>query len=92
MSVLKGQVRNRYRPEGCMAECYIAEEAVEFCSEHFSGLDAVGIPPFEDKSYPEIVTGKNPPGGDFVEVDAKSLEQAHCYVLHNTSVVQPYIE
>ena len=48
MSILKGQVRNRYRPDGCMAECYIAEEAVEFCSEHFSGLDAVGIPPFED--------------------------------------------
>ncbi|XP_057802767.1 uncharacterized protein LOC131018047 [Salvia miltiorrhiza] len=36
MRVLKSYVRNRNRPEGCMAECYIAEEAVEFCSEYLS--------------------------------------------------------
>ena len=31
MRVLKGYVRNRTRPEGCIIECYIAKEAVEFC-------------------------------------------------------------
>ncbi|VVA40801.1 PREDICTED: transposase, partial [Prunus dulcis] len=31
MKVLKGYVQNRTRPEGCIAERYIAEEAVEFC-------------------------------------------------------------
>ncbi|CAL8136155.1 unnamed protein product [Prunus armeniaca] len=29
---------NRTRPEGCIAEWYIAEEAVEFCTEHLSDL------------------------------------------------------
>ena len=28
--VLKGYVQNRNHPEGCIAECYIAEEALEF--------------------------------------------------------------
>ncbi|CAL9018480.1 unnamed protein product, partial [Prunus brigantina] len=32
MKVLKGYVQNRTRPEGCIAERYIAEEAVEFCT------------------------------------------------------------
>ncbi|CAL8174093.1 unnamed protein product [Prunus armeniaca] len=35
MKVLKGYVQNRTRPEGCIAEWYIAEEAVEFCTEHY---------------------------------------------------------
>lgn len=28
LSGLKAYVRNRYRPEGCIAECYIVEEAL----------------------------------------------------------------
>ena len=28
----KSQVRNRCRPEGCMPECYLAEEYLTFCS------------------------------------------------------------
>ena len=30
----KSQVRNRCRPEGCMAECYLAEECLTFCSRY----------------------------------------------------------
>ncbi|RVW53301.1 hypothetical protein CK203_088512 [Vitis vinifera] len=41
---LKSYVRNHNRPEGCIAECYIAEEALEFCTEYLSGMDAIGIP------------------------------------------------
>ncbi|KAI5355029.1 hypothetical protein L3X38_007924 [Prunus dulcis] len=36
MKVLKGYVQNRTHPEGCIAERYIAEEAVEFCTQHLS--------------------------------------------------------
>ena len=32
MMVLKGYVRNRARPEGCIAESYLADECVRFCS------------------------------------------------------------
>ncbi|XP_058211648.1 uncharacterized protein LOC131323825 [Rhododendron vialii] len=34
MKVLKGYVRNRNHPEGCIAESYIPEEGVEFCSDY----------------------------------------------------------
>ena len=44
MKILKGYVRNRNRPEGCIAECYIVEEAVEYCSEYLSNMEAFGIP------------------------------------------------
>ncbi|XP_010474311.1 PREDICTED: uncharacterized protein LOC104753810 [Camelina sativa] len=33
MKVLKDFVRNPARPEGCIAECYLAEECIQFCSE-----------------------------------------------------------
>ncbi|RVW24553.1 hypothetical protein CK203_090862 [Vitis vinifera] len=44
MKVLKGYVRNRNHPEGCIVECYIAEEAIEFCTEYLSNVDAIGVP------------------------------------------------
>ena len=33
MKVLKDFVRNPARPEGCIAESYLAEECIRFCSE-----------------------------------------------------------
>ena len=44
MKVLKSYVRNHNRPERCIVECYIAEEALEFCIEYLSGRDAIVIP------------------------------------------------
>ena len=44
MKVLRGYVRNRNQPEGCIVECYIMEEAIEFCTEYLSNVDAIGIP------------------------------------------------
>ncbi|VVA37538.1 PREDICTED: transposon, partial [Prunus dulcis] len=43
MKVLKGYVQNRTRREGCIAERYIAEEAVEFCTQHLSDVSTVGV-------------------------------------------------
>ena len=31
--VLKGYVRNRFYPEGCITESYLGEEFIEFCTE-----------------------------------------------------------
>jgi len=33
MKILKGHVKNHYRPKASMIERYIAEESIEFCSE-----------------------------------------------------------
>jgi len=32
MKVLKGYIKNQYRPEARIVERYVAEEAIEFCS------------------------------------------------------------
>ncbi|GKC28122.1 putative transposase-associated domain-containing protein, partial [Tanacetum coccineum] len=45
MKVIKGHVRNRNRPEGCIAEKTITEETIEFFSEYHKTMKTVGIPP-----------------------------------------------
>ena len=52
MKILKGYVRNRSRPEGCIVECYIAEEAVEFCSEYMTGVHNIGLKDVENIDVP----------------------------------------
>ncbi|CAL2271438.1 unnamed protein product [Prunus armeniaca] len=87
MKVLKGYVQNRTRPEGCIAERYIAEEAVEFCTEHLSDVSTVGVP-----SSQKMGVSKPLSGCTVSVVDRDLLNQAHLYVLENTEEVLPYIE
>ncbi|CAL9000170.1 unnamed protein product [Prunus brigantina] len=81
---------NRTRPEGCIAERYIAEEAVEFCTEHdkhLSDVSTVGVP-----SSQKMGVSKPLSGCTVSVVDQDLLNQAHLYVLENTEEVLPYIE
>ena len=88
MKTLKGYVRNRYRPEGCIAECYIANEALEFCAEYIFNMKTIGNPP----SHKENLSMQKSIGvGKKMLVEEKLLAQAHLYVLENTEEVQPYI-
>ncbi|BBG99406.1 hypothetical protein Prudu_009088 [Prunus dulcis] len=77
----------RTRPEGCIAERYIAEEAVEFCTEHLSDVSTVGVP-----SSQKMGVSKPLSGCTVSLVDRDLLNQAHLYVLENTEEVLPYIE
>ncbi|CAL2270697.1 unnamed protein product [Prunus armeniaca] len=87
MKVLKGYVQNRTRPEGCILERYIAEEAVEFCTEHLSDVSTVGGP-----SSQKMGVSKPLSTCTVSVVDRDLLNQAHLYVLENTEEVLPYIE
>ncbi|CAL2253377.1 unnamed protein product [Prunus armeniaca] len=87
MKVLKGYVQNRTRPEGCMVERYIAEEAVEFCTEHLSEVNTVGVP-----SSQKMGVSKPLSGCTISLVDRDLLNHTHLYVLENTEEVLPYIE
>ena len=89
MKVLKGYVRNHNRPKGCIGECYIAEEAIEFCTEYLSNIEAIGIPISANINQK---VGAPIPGGQVVAVDSNLWLHAHHYVLENTTIVQPYIE
>ena len=89
MKPIKGYVRNRYRPEGCIAECYIAEEALEFCTEYLSNCNSIGLPTGCLIDF----TVERPLGGANIKVvDGPTLAQAHRCVLVNTPEIQPYIE
>ncbi|KAL5581994.1 hypothetical protein UlMin_014436 [Ulmus minor] len=85
MKILKGHVRNRHRPEGCIIECYIAEEAVEFCSEYLANVRTIGIP----RGVEERIESRS--GFKVILTNYKMLCEAHYYVLQNTTVVNPYM-
>ena len=88
MRNLKGYVRNHNRPEGCMAECYIAEEAVEFCSDYLSNVHTNGIPSSNRKT--DIT---KPVGGFQVHaITHEEWEQAHLHVLTNDDEIDAYIK
>ncbi|KAL6588062.1 hypothetical protein OROMI_001040 [Orobanche minor] len=73
-----------YRPEGCIAECYIAEEAVEFLAELFYDERTVGMP-----SAP-ITLDRRTSGATVVSVYGKLYDQAHLCVLQNTNEFRDY--
>ncbi|KAI5312378.1 hypothetical protein L3X38_041551 [Prunus dulcis] len=66
MKVLKGYVQNcthlegcidRTHKEGCIAEQYIAEEAVKFCTEHLSDVSTVGVPSSQKMGVSKPLSG-----------------------------------
>ncbi|KAL0550008.1 hypothetical protein IC582_014504 [Cucumis melo] len=90
MKVLKSFVRNRNRPEGCITEAQVCEEAVQFCSEFLSGLDLIGLGSLNSKEDKQ--TDRSLSAGTYVCPDMQQLKQAHLHILQNTEEVHPYIE
>ncbi|GJW68593.1 putative transposon, En/Spm-like protein [Tanacetum coccineum] len=76
MKVIKGQVRNRNKPEGCIAEETIAEETIEFFSEYHKSMETIGIPPGKHETY-ENEEGKPLSAGKSSEVSAELFQKAH---------------
>ena len=89
MKVLKSYVRKGNNVEGCIAECYIAEEALEYCAEYLKDVSAVGVP----RNMNNLSSDDHGIGAGNVKlVDLKLLNQAHQYVLENTNEVEEYKE
>ncbi|XP_074356190.1 uncharacterized protein LOC141695880 [Apium graveolens] len=81
--VVKSYVRNRYYPEGCMAESYLGEESVEFCTEFLSqNYSTAGLPKDQDNK----ISG---PLSDVIikSVEEKERDEAHLHVLLNNAEV-----
>ncbi|XP_074361841.1 uncharacterized protein LOC141702039 [Apium graveolens] len=84
--ILKSYVRNRFYPEGCIAEGYLKEESVEFCTGFFSESSrTAGLQKDDDKFSGPVgrVTMKS--------VAEKERDEAHLVVLLNNPEVEPYI-
>ncbi|KAA0058913.1 transposase [Cucumis melo var. makuwa] len=81
MKVIKNSVRNRYRPEGCIAESYLIEEAIEFCSDFLSGVDLVGLGTRKSQDHLDTSNiGRPLSMGVPFKPEQELLRQAHRYV------------
>ncbi|XP_042457144.1 uncharacterized protein LOC122041507 [Zingiber officinale] len=93
MKTLKGYVKNRARPKGCIAECYLAEEQMIFCSAYIKKASSIGVLSRRNDDLDDglfeghpIFKGKEKILEDHV------LQAAHQYVLFNTAKVEPYLQ
>ncbi|XP_019251295.1 PREDICTED: uncharacterized protein LOC109230226 [Nicotiana attenuata] len=102
LGTLKSYVRNRAYPEGSIAEAYIENECMAFCSRYLEGGDSRSY--CSRKCSDEIehetskeeclfrTVGKSYGGVDVFELDEKTWLQAHRHVLFNceSEVVENY--
>jgi hypothetical protein len=90
MGVLKKYVHNRARTKGSISKGYGTEEVIEFCVEFIPELKPIGVPEsWHDGRLGGIGTlGKK----ITYSMDEHSFTQAHYTVLHNSTLVAPYIE
>nr|CAE01902.2 OSJNBa0059D20.14 [Oryza sativa Japonica Group] len=90
MGVLKRYVRNRARPEACIANGYGTEEVIEFCVEFIEDLRPIGVP---ESRHEGRLRGKGSLGRKAIMmVDNNLFCKAHFTVLQQSSLVAPYIE
>ena len=93
LGTFKGYVRNRARPEGSIAEAYIAIEVLAFCSKYIETADQLSKEVGEDNpglnifDYSIQVTGKS-----LQEHKPKDLDKMVWYVLNNCHEILPYIK
>lgn len=103
MHDLKKYVRNRSRPEGSIAEGYIIEECLSFCSMYLSDgvelkrtrigrhADDPGIVPRE--GLPLFVErGRSIESGHEFRLMEAEWERAHTHVLMNCPQIRQYLE
>ncbi|KAL0561465.1 hypothetical protein IC582_001893 [Cucumis melo] len=90
MKVLKTYVRNRNRPEGCMVENYIVEEAIKFCSEFIAEVSSIGLNSSVIKKNSNVDRALS--ASSFIRPSKEQLDQAHLYVIQNVNDVLPYVE
>ena len=90
MKILKGYVKNHYRPEASMIERYIAEESTKFCLKYMSKANLIGL--LANSWHHKCSTSKCLRGVNIVSKSRSEVLQAHLYILNKTDEVIPYIE
>lgn len=82
---LKSYVRNRAHPEASIAEGYIAEECLIFCSRYLESVETVFNRPIRNV---DDATGAMLN----IQLDSTEWVQAHRYVLFNSNEIIPFRE
>lgn len=98
----KKYVRNRARPEGSIAECYLADECLTFCSRYLRGIETRwnreernvdgGVEETNQQFdvFSQRVRAFGAP--KYVTLDDKAFARARWYVLDNCKEAKSYIE
>lgn len=92
--MLKDFVRNPARPEGCIAESYLAEECVRFCSDFLKKTTNVEEKLDRNTEYESnsILEGRPISAATSFSLSDMEKKVAHLAVLHNTAVMDKYVE
>ncbi|XP_019173902.1 PREDICTED: uncharacterized protein LOC109169475 [Ipomoea nil] len=89
IGILKGYVRNKYRPEGSIIEGYSSEEAIEFCTDYLAGVESIGVPkPLHEGK----LSGKGTIGYKSFVPPTNLRDKAHHLVLEHLTEVHPYLD
>ena len=90
MGVLKKYVHNRARPEGSISNGFGTEEVIGFCVDFILDFKPIGVP---ESRHEGRLSRKGTLGRKtIICMDAHSLSEAHYTVLHNSTLVAPYIQ
>ena len=94
MKTLKDYVRNYARPEGCIAESYLARECMMFFNEFLKKSGHIEEKEARNEDYGSgvILEGRQISTSKTVKLSANEKEMAHLAVLMNMAVVEPFIE
>ena len=82
---LKSYVRNRAHPEASIAEGYIAEECLIFCSRYLESVETVFNRPI--RNVDDAIGAMSN-----IQLDSTEWVQAHRYVLFNSNEIIPFRE
>ncbi|XP_075658768.1 uncharacterized protein LOC142628587 [Castanea sativa] len=85
LSHLKSYVRNRAAPKGCIAERYIVEECLTFCSRYMEGVETIFNRPTRKMEESTRAVSS-------VALGNRELTQAHRYVLFNSDNIYQFRE
>ncbi|XP_074289447.1 uncharacterized protein LOC141614599 [Silene latifolia] len=88
MKTYKGYVKNHFRPEGCIAERVLCEDAVKYNSEFLGNAKTIGLP---ISRHTGRINGKGTLGRKELDLSYEKWHKAHTYILFNEDEVTPYI-
>lgn len=89
MKVLKGYLKNRARPEGCMTKLYAVEECSRHCSGYMKKVAEMGVWHTQNEDFEFGIAPKGRPisATKLRIMTPEMLDIAHRYVLLNTTEV-----
>ena len=100
LSTYKSYVRNKAYPEGSIAEAYIVNESLTFCSQYLLGIETKfnrpdrNVDDLNDQSNGfSVFSQRARPFGSYqqLEFSRAEIEKTHWYILNNYKELQSYL-